>query len=297
MRRTKLRDSLGVYLTTSRGNVIAAEPIRLQDAIRIANNLMDQKMKGYARSAKNKRRLDNNPRDNRGQQPAFKRQNVRGQNVARAYTAENNEKKGMDCTAVVAPNTQRGPVGNQSGVVCYECGRLGHYRKDCPKLRNQNWGNKTGSNETTARDYAIGGGGANPDSNVVTGTFLLNNCYASMLFYSGVDRSFVSSTFSALLDVAPSTLDTSYVVELADGRISETNVVLGGCMLGLLGHPFDIDLMPIELGSFDVIIGMDWLAKYHAVIVCDKNIVHILLLGLHRTSLDVLDQTLDSIDG
>ncbi|GKF92796.1 hypothetical protein Tco_0279515, partial [Tanacetum coccineum] len=64
--------------------------------------------------------------------------------------------------------------------------------------------------------YVIEGGGTNPDSNVVMGTFLLNNCYASMLFDSGVDRSFVSSTFSALLDITPSTLDTSY----ADVEIS-----------------------------------------------------------------------------
>nr|GFB84055.1 putative reverse transcriptase domain-containing protein [Tanacetum cinerariifolium] len=84
-----------------------------------------------------------------------------------------------------------------------------------------------------------------------------------------------STTFSALLDVAPSTLDTSYAVELADGRISETNIVLRGCTLGLLGHPFDIDLLPVELSSFDVIIGMDWLAKYHALIVCDEKVVHI----------------------
>nr|GFD28095.1 hypothetical protein [Tanacetum cinerariifolium] len=62
----------------------------------------------------------------------------------------------------------------------------------------------------TTKAYAIGGGGTNLDSNVVTGMFLLNNCYASMLFDSGADRSFVSTTFSALLDVAPSTLDTSY---------------------------------------------------------------------------------------
>ncbi|GJT94492.1 putative reverse transcriptase domain-containing protein [Tanacetum coccineum] len=158
----------------------------------------------------------------------------------------------------------------------------GHFRKDCRKLRNKNCGNKTGntngnktgnqdgSNEATAKAYAIGGGGTNPDSNVVTGTFLLNNCHASMLFDSEADRSFVLSTFSALL-----TLDTSYAIELADGRILETNVVLRGCTLGLLGHPFDIDLMPVELGSFDVIIGMDWLAKYHALIVCDEKVVRI----------------------
>ncbi|GJU69784.1 putative reverse transcriptase domain-containing protein [Tanacetum coccineum] len=302
------------------GNVIVAEPTKLQDAIRIANNLMDQKLMGYARSAENKRRLENNSRDNRGQQPVFKRQNVGGQNMARAYTAGNSEKKGYvgslpyynkcklhhagpcivrcgnykraghitrDCTATVIPNTQRAPVGSQPGIVCYECGRPRHFRKDCPKLRNQNRRNKTGNkngnktrnqtggSEATTRAYTIRGGGANPNSNVVTGTFLLNNCYASMLFDSGADRSFVLSTFSVLLDIAPSTLDTSYAVELADERILETNVVLRGCTLGLLGHPFDIDLMPVELSSFDVIIGMDWLAKYHALIVCDEKVVRI----------------------
>ncbi|GJT51108.1 putative reverse transcriptase domain-containing protein [Tanacetum coccineum] len=165
-----------------------------------------------------------------------------------------------DCrSAAAVRNTQRASLGNQQGVICYECGRPGH----------------TGGNEATAKAYAIGGGGTNPDSNVVTGTFLLNNCYASMLFGSGADRSFMSSTFSASLDVAPSTLDTSYAVELADGRISETNVVLRGCTLGLLGHPFDIDLMPIELGSFDVIISIDWLAKYHGLIVCDEKVIRI----------------------
>ncbi|GJU51878.1 putative reverse transcriptase domain-containing protein [Tanacetum coccineum] len=208
---------------------------------------------GYAaRSAENKRRMESNPRDNHGQQPPFKRQNVSGQNVARVYTTGNNERKGVghqnrDCRSAVAVlNTQRASLGNHQGVICYECGRPGHTR----------------GNEATTRAYAIGGGGTNPDSNVVTGTFLLNNCYASMLFDLGADRSFVSSTFSFLLDVAPSTLDTSYAIELADGRISETNVVLRGCTLGLLGHPFDIDLMPIEMGSFDVIIDMDWWAKY-----------------------------------
>ncbi|GJY41646.1 putative reverse transcriptase domain-containing protein [Tanacetum coccineum] len=124
-------------------------------------------------------------------------------------------------------------------------------------LRNQNHrnrvrnktGNQTRGNEAIAKAYTIGGGGTNPDSNIVTCTFLFNNCYASMLFDSGADRSFLSSTFNALLDVTPFTLDTS--------------------------HSFDIDLMPVELGSFDVIIGMDWLAKYHALIVCDEKVVRI----------------------
>nr|GEW28639.1 hypothetical protein [Tanacetum cinerariifolium] len=211
------------------GNVITVEPSKLQDAIHIANNLMDRKLKGYARSIENKRRLENNSRDNHGQQLVFKRQNVRGQNVARSYTAGNNEKKGY-IASLPSYNKCKIDHAGSSTVRCGNCKRVGHMTRDCKngnKNRNKTR-NQTGGNEAIARAYAIGGGGANLDSNVVTGTFLLNNCYAFMLFDSNDDRSFVSSTFSALLKVAPSTLDTSYAVELVDERISETNVVLRG---------------------------------------------------------------------
>nr|GFC15713.1 hypothetical protein [Tanacetum cinerariifolium] len=158
---------------------------------------MDKKLQGYAvSSAENKRRMESNPRDNRRQQPPFKRQNTSGQNVARAYTTGNNKRKGYgnckkighqtkDCRVTITPNTQGAVVGNRQGNVCYVCGRPGHFKKDCPKLRNQNRGNqtrnKTGGNEVTAEAYAIGGGGTNPNFNVVTVTFLLNNCYASIV--------------------------------------------------------------------------------------------------------------------
>ncbi|GJV32577.1 putative reverse transcriptase domain-containing protein [Tanacetum coccineum] len=124
------------------------------------------------------------------------------------------------------------------------------------------------------QSIALGGGDAKPRFNNVTDSsfFTVSSWY---FIDSGADRSFVSNTFSALLDITPYALDVSYAIELADGRTSETNTVLMGCTLGLLGHPFNIDLMPIELGSFDVIIGMDWLAKNHAVIVCDEKIVRI----------------------
>ncbi|GKC61433.1 reverse transcriptase domain-containing protein, partial [Tanacetum coccineum] len=91
----KVERFIGGLPENIQGNVIDVNPARLQDAIRIANQLMDKKLQGYAaRSAKNKRRMESNPKDNYGQQPPFKRQNVSGQNVARAYTAENNERKG-----------------------------------------------------------------------------------------------------------------------------------------------------------------------------------------------------------
>ncbi|GKC85971.1 putative reverse transcriptase domain-containing protein [Tanacetum coccineum] len=134
---------------------------------------------------------------------------------------------------------------------------------------------KNGVGEARGKAYVLGGGDANPDSNVVKGTFLLNNHYDFILFDLDADRSFISTAFSALLDITPDTLEVSYAVELADERISETNTVLRGCTLGLLGHPFNIDLMPVELGSFDAIIGMDWLVNHHAVIVCHEKIVRI----------------------
>ncbi|GJX81786.1 putative reverse transcriptase domain-containing protein [Tanacetum coccineum] len=234
------------------GNVIAAEPTRLQDAVRIANNLMDQKLKGYAvRNAENKRRLDNNYGNNRGQQPPHKRQNTGGQNVARAYVAGNNEVKKYEGTLPLCNKCKLHHVS----LALYLCevqqgwtfGQKlqGHYRNDCPKIKNQNRGNKARVPDASGRAYALGGGDAKPGS---------NNCHG------------------ALLDITPYALDVSYAVELADGRTSETNTVFMGCTLGLLGHPFNIDLMSIELGSFDIIIGMYWLARNHAVIFCDEKI-------------------------
>ncbi|GJQ95934.1 putative reverse transcriptase domain-containing protein [Tanacetum coccineum] len=223
-------------------------------------------------NADNKRRFDDNPRANHVQQPPLKRQNV-----ARAYTAGCGEKKvyaGALPLSHAATNNQRAPRTIQRTITCFECGNQGHYKSDCPKLKNKNRGNQSENGEACGRDYALGGSNANPDSNVVTGTFLLNNRYASILFDTGVDRSFVSTTFSSLIDIIPSTLDHSYDVKLADGKIIGVNTIIRGCTLNLLNHPFNIDLMHIELGSFNVIIDMD-LSLFHAVIVCDEKIVRV----------------------
>ncbi|GKF18107.1 putative reverse transcriptase domain-containing protein, partial [Tanacetum coccineum] len=154
-------------------------------------------------------------------------------------------------------------------------GVQGHYKKDFRKLKNKNHGNQAGNGEARASSYALGGNKPNLDSNVVTGTFLLNNRYDSVLFDTGANRSFLSTAFSSLIDIIPTTLDDSYDVKLVDRKIIGVNTIIRGCTLNILNHPFNIDLMPVELGSFDVIIGMDWLSNYHDVIVYDEKIVRV----------------------
>ncbi|GJW39376.1 hypothetical protein Tco_0065221 [Tanacetum coccineum] len=147
-----------------------------------------------------------------------------------------------DCRTVVATQAPRALTANQRVVTCFGCGGQGHFKSNYPKLKNQNRGNKAASSDARMRAYALGGGDGNPDSNVVTGTFLLNNHYTYILFDSGADRSFVSTTFSALIDIPLIVLDVSYAVELADERIAESNTIIRGCTLNLLDHPFSNDL-------------------------------------------------------
>ncbi|GKF16185.1 putative reverse transcriptase domain-containing protein, partial [Tanacetum coccineum] len=69
--------------------------------------------------------------------------------------------------------------------------------------------------------------------------------------------------------------DSNVITELADGKIIGVNTIIRGCTLNFMNYPFNIDLMPVPLGSFDVIVGMDWLTKYHGVIIYDEKIVRV----------------------
>ncbi|GJW21536.1 putative reverse transcriptase domain-containing protein [Tanacetum coccineum] len=247
-------------------------------------------------SADNKRKYDDTNRNNQNQQPN-KRQNTR-----RAYAIGNGDMRPYRGPKPLCPKCNYhhdGPCApkchkcNRFGHVsrdcrsppnvntranqraCFECGAQWHFKKDCLKWKNNNRGNQARNTKAQAKVYAVGNAGANLDNNVVTGTFLLNNRYATILFDTDADRSFVSTAFSSRIVITPTALEHDYNVKLADGRIVGLNTIIQGCMLNLLNHPFNIDQMPVELGSFDVIIGMDWTAKYHAVIVCAEKIVRI----------------------
>ncbi|GKG00344.1 putative reverse transcriptase domain-containing protein, partial [Tanacetum coccineum] len=107
-------------------------------------------------------------------------------------------------------NNQRS-IGSGKKSTCFECGVQGHFKREGPKLKNnKNRTNQVGNDRVLARVYIVGHAGTNPDSNIVTGTFLLNNRYASILFDTSADRSFVSTAFSSQMDITPSTLDHYY---------------------------------------------------------------------------------------
>ncbi|GJR88785.1 putative reverse transcriptase domain-containing protein [Tanacetum coccineum] len=187
---------------------------------------------------------------------------------------------GRDCRSTSntnVANTQKGNGAAPKINGCFKCGAPGNFKRDCPKLKNKDGGNRNAQGWVYAVGNAekIGNTSGNPDANVVTGTFLLNNHYASILFDTGANRSFISTAFSSLINITPTSLENCYDVELADGKLVAIDTIIRGCTLIFLDHPFNIDLMPVELGSFDVIIGMDWLKRCHAVIVCDEKLVQV----------------------
>nr|GEX21632.1 putative reverse transcriptase domain-containing protein [Tanacetum cinerariifolium] len=209
---------------------------------------------------------------------------LKRQNVARVYNMVTGERKPYTgnlpkCTKCHFHHN--GPCTQK----CHKCNKVGHFARDCRSSGNANVVNAQRNNGTNPKGngwvYAVGNaekrGNASrdPDSNVVTGTFLLNNRYASILFDTGADRSFISTAFSSLIDIVPTPLGNSYDVKLTDGKIVGVDTIMRGCTLNFLNHPFNIDLMPVELGSFDVIISMDWLRRCHAVIVCDEKLAQI----------------------
>ncbi|GKD01358.1 putative reverse transcriptase domain-containing protein [Tanacetum coccineum] len=187
----------------------------IQEAIKLANDLMDQKVYTYAeRQAENKRKQEDNSRSNQNQQQPFKKQNV-----VRAYTAGSGDKKeygGSLPKCTKCNYHHKGPCAPR----CHSCNKVGHLARDC---RNHAYANT-----------ANGTAGTNLNNNVITGMFLLNNHYASIVFDTGADRSFVSNAFSSLIDIIPTTLDHDYEVELADERITRVNTIIRGCTLSLL---------------------------------------------------------------
>ncbi|GJY75775.1 putative reverse transcriptase domain-containing protein, partial [Tanacetum coccineum] len=198
-----------------------------------------------------------------------------------------------DCRGVprnVNPVNARNPTVR----ACYECGSTDHVRSACPRLNraqgpggnrpnqvvanNEGQGRGNQGNQARGRAFMLGAEEARQDPNIMTGTFTLNDHFATTLFDSGADYSFVSTTFIPLLGIEPSELGFRYEIEIASGQLVEIDKVIKGCKLEIKGYVFDIDLIPFGNGSFDVIISMDWLSNHKTEIICHEKVVRIPLL-------------------
>ncbi|GJS56922.1 putative reverse transcriptase domain-containing protein [Tanacetum coccineum] len=249
-----------------KGEVTSSKPANLSKAVRMAHKLMEQK--SQARNERimegKKRKWDNHQGGNSSGKGIKRITHVKLFKITKSKCGKVRHKSRYCKEKNIATGANAQPI-----PTCYDCGEQGHTRNRCPKKVKQE---EVG--EVYGRAYAIKDAEAK-GPNVVTGTLLLNNQYAFVLFDSGSNKSFVNTRFSSLLDIKPNKIEDSYEAELADGRVVSTNTVLKGCTLSLVNHIFEIDLMPIELGTFDVIIGMDWLVKCDAVIVCGEKVVRI----------------------
>ncbi|GJT96743.1 putative reverse transcriptase domain-containing protein [Tanacetum coccineum] len=177
---------------------------------------------------------------------------------------------------------------------CFNYNRLGYLAKDCRGVpRNVNPINarnltvracyERGSTDHVRNQgkqargmaFMLGTEEARQDPNIVTGTFTLNDHFATTLFDFGADYSFDSTTFIPLLGLDLSDLGFKYEIEIASGQLVEIDKVIKGCKLEIEGHVFDIDLIPFGHGSFDVIISMDWLSNYKDKIIFHEKVVRI----------------------
>ena len=110
---------------------------------------------------------------------------------------------------------------------------------------------------------------------IVTGTFLVNNSYAYVPFDSGTKKSFVSHKFKQLLNQNPQTLKEMYTIDMANGRTENTKEIYLNCTLTLNDRTFQINLMPMTIGSFNVIVDMYWLTTQHPDIMCHGKTVQL----------------------
>ncbi|GKA06671.1 putative reverse transcriptase domain-containing protein [Tanacetum coccineum] len=141
------------------------------------------------------------------------------------------------------------PVNARNPTVraCYECGSTDHVRSACPRLNraqgpeenrpnqvaanNEGQGRGNQGNQARGRAFMLGAEEARQDPNIMTGTFTLNNHFATTLFDSGADYSFVSTTFIPLLGLEPSDLGFRYEIKIASRQLVEIDKVIKGCKL------------------------------------------------------------------
>ncbi|GKE43579.1 putative reverse transcriptase domain-containing protein [Tanacetum coccineum] len=180
-----------------KGEVTSSKPAKINEAMSMAHKLMEQKSQARdERILEGKKQKWENYQSRNSSSKSNHKDNSR-------QTLQNNQKQG---NAYCKEKSVATGANAQPILTCYDCGEQGHTRNRCPrKVKQEEVG------EVHGRAYAIKDDEPQ-EPNVVTGTFLLNNRYASVLFDSGSDRSFVDTRFSSMLNIDPVKIGASYEV-------------------------------------------------------------------------------------
>nr|GEY17658.1 putative reverse transcriptase domain-containing protein [Tanacetum cinerariifolium] len=257
--------------------VAATEPKTIQKAVQIFGALTDEAVRNGSikkvekrgnlwEHSKDKNDRDNNKRTRTGNAFASTANPVKRENTSAwpkcttcnsyhalerpcrtCFNCNRSSHLAKDCRGVTR-NVNPVNARNLTVRACYECGSTDHVRSAFPRL-----------------DRAQGPGGNHPNQ------VAANNGGQGR-------RNQRNKARDRALCIKFSELGFRYKIKIASGQLVKINKVIKGCKLEIEGHVFDIDLIPFRHGSFDLIIGMDWLSNHKAKIICHEKVVRIPLL-------------------
>ncbi|XP_074362411.1 uncharacterized protein LOC141702680, partial [Apium graveolens] len=156
-------------------------------------------------------------------------------------------------------------------VTCYNCGKVGHVVRYCKTATQGTASQGPTSSTAKARTFKMTKRSNAQDSDVVAGTLSLKSVPIKVLFDSGASKSFISRNFVVKMDLMLEDLAEPLIIEVANQDRVSVSQLCPKCQLEIHGYSFSANLIPFELGEFDVILGMDWLSQYKASIDCKKK--------------------------
>ncbi|XP_073277711.1 uncharacterized protein [Primulina huaijiensis] len=163
---------------------------------------------------------------------------------------------------------------------CFNCGKMGHRIANCPEpLKKMTWSNtnatpnKPKENKTNARMFAITQEEADDANDVVAGTIIINKISAYVLFDCGATHSFISKRYTKKLGLIPEILVEPFRIATPTSKTIETHKIHRNCIVYINEHTFNAELIQVNMVEFDVILGMDWLSKSHAIVDCRRKII------------------------